>query len=391
MKKGFFSTFLYIKGGGCGSLPSLHEALPPTDFYPSTWSWAANLVDIQPYYKEFYTDSNTQYQIPKGPDNSTPWEFHYDFYGLNPRPFVAIIPEGRILGPNGAVLSQDNKLLWDLSMEYERSTPREHSIFSQQKLPPLSYTTETLGVLTFVASHNYFHWLLDVLPRIDLIHKAGIPIEKFIFNTNPLLSFQSETLTALGITNDMRVMIQGNIHVRAKNLVVPSLIGYRSRYPQWASLFVRNELLKKFNVKKLKEYERIYVSRDDANIRKVTNEDEVMRVLGKYGFKRIILKNMSVAEQIQKFHSAKVVVSPHGANLTNLLFCDRGTKVIELFSPSHIHPVYWLISNHVGLDYYYVVGEGNRPPRNVLVPYGGWANIKVNVDLLETTIKMMNL
>ena len=41
----------------------------------------------------------------------------------------------------------------------------------------------------------------------------------------------------------------------------------------------------------------------------------------------------SVREQIRMFRSAKVVISPHGAGLSNILFCQPGTTVIEL--PSH--------------------------------------------------------
>ena len=41
---------------------------------------------------------------------------------------------------------------------------------------------------------------------------------------------------------------------------------------------------------------------------------------------------------IEKFQSAKIVVGPHGAAMTNLVFSQEGTHVIEYLTPSLIYP-----------------------------------------------------
>jgi capsular polysaccharide biosynthesis protein len=56
-----------------------------------------------------------------------------------------------------------------------------------------------------------------------------------------------------------------------------------------------------------------------------------------------------------------VVVGAHGAGLANLLFCTPGTKVLELFAPRCVNLCYWVISNHAGLNYHYLLGEGPWP------------------------------
>ncbi|MDT9338046.1 glycosyltransferase 61 family protein, partial [Trichodesmium erythraeum 21-75] len=43
--------------------------------------------------------------------------------------------------------------------------------------------------------------------------------------------------------------------------------------------------------------------------------------------------------------------APHGAGLTNIVFCNPGTKVVELFS-SHVKPYYWSLCNCCNLEYY---------------------------------------
>lgn len=66
---------------------------------------------------------------------------------------------------------------------------------------------------------------------------------------------------------------------------------------------------------------------------------------------------MSVTQQAALLANAKAIVSPHGSALTNLVFCNKGTKVIEIFSPEYVYHCYWLVSNILGLEYYYVLGE----------------------------------
>jgi capsular polysaccharide biosynthesis protein len=61
--------------------------------------------------------------------------------------------------------------------------------------------------------------------------------------------------------------------------------------------------------------------------------------------------------QIQLMCHAKVIVAPHGAALTNLVFCQPNAQVLELFPPRSIPSFFWAISNHMNLDYYCAIGE----------------------------------
>ena len=54
-------------------------------------------------------------------------------------------------------------------------------------------------------------------------------------------------------------------------------------------------------------------------------------------------------EQILLFQSADFIIGPHGAGLANLLFCEPGTKVIELMPSTEMRPFFWLIARKLGL------------------------------------------
>ena len=168
---------------------------------------------------------------------------------------------------------------------------------------------------------------------------------------------QNESLDLLGIPKEKLIECNNQTHIQAKQLIVSSMAGYTAYVPKNVCQFLRNEFLKKDNIQKLTGSERIFISREDATHRKLLNEAEVVHVLKKYGFKIVKLSALSFVEKIQLFNSAEVIVSPHGAGLSNIVFCNPGTKVLELFTPTYLLPCFHIISNHVNLDYYYLVGE----------------------------------
>jgi hypothetical protein len=82
---------------------------------------------------------------------------------------------------------------------------------------------------------------------------------------------------------------------------------------------------------------RIYISRNDARLRRVSNEDRIVPLLEARGFSRVILKGMPIAAQVRLFREAEAVAAPHGAGLAHTAWCSPGTKVIEFF-PSPVGP-----------------------------------------------------
>jgi capsular polysaccharide biosynthesis protein len=73
----------------------------------------------------------------------------------------------------------------------------------------------------------------------------------------------------------------------------------------------------------------IYVARTDTAGRTLRNEAEIIQRLEAMGFEIFIGSQHSVAEQVKVFREARLIVAPHGAGLTNLLFCQPKTVVVE--------------------------------------------------------------
>ena len=110
---------------------------------------------------------------------------------------------------------------------------------------------------------------------------------------------------------------------------------------------------------------RIYLSREGAAIRRVTNEPDIVAMLSRYGFESVEPGGIPFSRQAELFQSADIIVSPHGAALANLMFCRPGTRVLEFFPADYIDDCYLRISKAMELDYHYLFGgPGDFPKRN---------------------------
>ncbi|MGL5880384.1 MAG: glycosyltransferase family 61 protein, partial [Xenococcaceae cyanobacterium] len=89
------------------------------------------------------------------------------------------------------------------------------------------------------------------------------------------------------------------------------------------------------------------------------------------------------------FANAKAIVAPHGAGLTNLVFCNENTKIIELFSPNYVRTDYWMISWELKLKHYYVVGKNFDcyPLRQLMYQNSLTEDISIDIDSLDEALK----
>lgn len=107
----------------------------------------------------------------------------------------------------------------------------------------------------------------------------------------------------------------------------------------------------------------LYVSRNEARMRRLVNEEAILPALRDLGFEVIRPGEMPLATQVEKFRNARVVLAPHGAGLTNILFCRPGTTLVEIFPRGGVHgSMFMRIASQRDLDYYFAVGDSVATP-----------------------------
>ena len=192
-------------------------------------------------------------------------------------------------------------------------------------------------------NNNYWHWLYDVLPRLELCKKVKKldEIDFFLF-PNLENKFQKESLEILNIPSHKLLSSKKFRHIKTKQLIVtnhPYILTNDShkdaqKIPEWISKWLKKTFL--FNKKSTQDSspKKIYIDRSDsksnsAKFRSITNEEEVKNFLLKNGFTLVRLEELSFAKQVHYFNNAEFVIGLHGAGFANLSFCKENTKVIE--------------------------------------------------------------
>ena len=117
-----------------------------------------------------------------------------------------------------------------------------------------------------------------------------------------------------------------------------------------------------------KSPKRIYVSRSDASIRRIVNEDALMTALVPLGFVKVKLAALTFAEQVQLFQRANIVIGHHGAGHTNVVFCSPEATLIEIFQQGHFSPRFARMAQLRGMRYGYLVGTPEGRDTVVDVP-----------------------
>lgn len=371
----------------------------PQGFYETALNWAEIHNLDKTNYCQIYNSTIIQLQPPQTLGKQIHFSFRFGHQIQLPSSFVALIPEGRYWlnaeQSSSAIMTPDHQILGDLSPEFPSFSPghpdqhpSKHSIFQREFLTPIEQKYETVAILSGLLNNVYFHWMLEVLPKIQLLNLSQLDlgqIDQFIVHNQ--LPFQKETLQLLGIDENKIVQPSLNqpFHIQAKQLIVPSLPGTLAWMPSWTCDFLKHNFLKQELINKYHSFERIYISRQNSSNRRIINEDEVIDFLSQFGFQTVNFESMSVLEQAALMANAKIVVAGHGSGLTNLIFCHQGTKVIEILSPNYVYHCYWLLSCVLNLDYYYILGtipEGDYLHR-LFAPDARQEDIWLNIEDLK--------
>ena len=248
-----------------------------------------------------------------------------------------------------AVLTADRQLIEVASMG------NAALVASSERLPSPSTIDGRVAGLSIRYSNNYFHWMYDLLPKIGLLQRSGVDldaIDRWVVNgTNS--AFQRDTLRLCGIP-DSKLIADPVCHIQADELIMPIASFNSGRVPRWVCQFLRSQFLGQSSVQPIR---RLLISRSSASYRQLLNEAEIFEALAPSGFERVWLEELSFAEQVALFQSAGAIVAPHGAGLSNIVFCAPDTKLVELFLPDERLDYYQIISTHVGLNYAAVIGD----------------------------------
>jgi len=237
-----------------------------------------------------------------------------------------------VIGPDGTAVRETGFHLQGAVLDAKKPVPRwrprywrkrwEGDVTSRPWLPGRQRLDGRVAVLNQRISHNYFHWLIEILPRLAALRRAGLSADYYLVDS--LTPFQRDAFAALGIEPRQLIQPHCRLLLEAEQLLVPC---YPT--PQCLRDF-RGIVTEARGAGRDLAARRIYISRRKTGTRTLANEEELEALLSRHGFETHAMEQYSLVQQAQLIQEARIVVATHGAGLANLLFARPGTRVVEI-------------------------------------------------------------
>lgn len=211
---------------------------------------------------------------------------------------------------------------------------------------PDAYASTTKRVETIKGSwavlpHSdyYFHTLTEGIATLLAIKEQNANFGVVVFKDAP--SWALELLTELGF----EYMVTAKRGIRIENLLTATGVGcFSSNDFKRFARYTRN--------KKDSDIANIFVSRRNLSRSDEALEASIISELGLDEFKIINPEEFSVKEQMAIFQAATKIVSFHGGALSNLVWCKKGTKVLEIFNHPYRSYDFARLAHEGNLSYY---------------------------------------
>lgn len=197
--------------------------------------------------------------------------------------------------------------------------------------------------------HNHSHWLTAHLPKLLLLRQHGLLDDVLLPADRP--AAMDDSLRIVGIEPDRlrsfdparpldvdELTIAGTDRFRPELLrLVPDACGLTSAAAP---------------------HRRIFISRAKAARRRLVNEGDLWPLLAAHGFDRVHMEELTFADQAALMRETAVLLAPHGAGLTNMMFCPPGLHVIEIADLTFPNPNFYALASALGHGYWLVRGQG---------------------------------
>jgi len=219
---------------------------------------------------------------------------------------------------------------------------------------------------------NFAHWLLDALARWILLEdRAGeaVGIDTFLLPAG--MPHFRESLRAMGVDDERMLELPLHEALAFERLVCVSRPrGWSSNVaPGWLLEGYRRRMASVMSPPEQADA-RLYISRRDAGSRKFRDEDALVAALEQRGYQAVELSTLGFAEKAALFSRATDVIGLAGAGMMSVMFCPRGTRVVELLPSNFVIYLYATICAALGQEHHAYVFRNNSR-KGILSPFSG--------------------
>jgi hypothetical protein len=224
----------------------------------------------------------------------------------------------------------------------------ENACVIETDLIKLESTTDHVMARSF---DNYYHWLVQTIPGLDWSTR-NIGAENVALLSGDLKPWQAETLEILGYDRVSRIVLDPRHHYSIPRLEYSEFQNGSTAFEiSLSAQRIYDRLAAAAMDGMPVDTDILYIARTDSVNRAAENEQGLIGLLEAEGVKVVVPGSLSVRQQVNLFAKTRAVIGPHGAGLTNIVFCRPGTIFYELLPSHYLNPCFCRLAQAAGLDY----------------------------------------
>ncbi|MCS7009164.1 MAG: glycosyltransferase family 61 protein [Chthoniobacterales bacterium] len=274
---------------------------------------------------------------------------------------------------HGGFITQDNYHIEELIYYKDRGHPHDNSIRLFQK-----YLKTEAPVLALVSAsqHNYYHWHIQNVSQALHALKNGIldtiPPNYRIYAplTDP---HQHKSLTEIGLPQERFISSKTHPNLYSPHIITINVLHHPTRLAVEHWKRIRAQIPRDPTLPR-----RIYISRSKAKTRKIINEQALLRLLRAYQIQPFHLEELDYETQRRLAKNATIIIAPHGAGLTNILFAEAGTHILEIFPSHNTNICYHILASLLGHHHTHYLAPATDEKT---------LNMTIDVDLVHEHLK----
>jgi len=245
-----------------------------------------------------------------------------------------------------------------------------------------------------LGSFNWYHWLIEILPKAMLVGLLPAGLRDYPLLVPPKFAGYPtfhQALETLQLTNEVIILKPGQAYRLGHVIFIDpaTTTPFNMRDGFWpelsdntcnseALLEFRNRILTGLNLPTPEPKRRIFLAR--SNTLRVYNQDEIAGMLAEFGVESVNMDKLDFRQQVQLLREAELVIGPSGAAWANLIFAQVGAKGIIWTFPEYSEAAsYSNLAETVGveLDYLFFPAKSSASTTHDLHKAG------YDVDLAE--------
>lgn len=289
-----------------------------------------------------------------------------------PQPLYAQLEDVEVLGECNLIRVGPHEILYDyLEPVSERQAELKaqfvmHHINGNCAIrlrANLGYVPEAFSLL-HDHGHNYFHWLIEVLPRYLLARAEGLVDDSVPILVHNRIAAQKVAIlkeavgfapTLIGLDPGQTLRV-GRLHhvtdLSVNTVHTEHLPDRRDILISPTAVELLREIARPHMLTGVASFEKIIISRTNVDFRRLVNRANLETVLTAEGFVSFDPGSMDFRAQVRVFSNARFIVCEAGAALTNLIFCQPNATVVVLVNGCKYSNYFYLaeIAAIVGLN-----------------------------------------